>query len=97
MSFTNEHVLVVGAGAAGHSAASTLRREGYAGRLTVLHGERHRPYNRTLVNKGFLPGLLTADQMALPDLQAIEVEVVAATAAAHDAAASEMVLEGGER
>jgi putative flavoprotein involved in K+ transport len=55
---TEQHIVVAGAGAAGHSAASTLRQEGYTGPLTVVHGEAHPPYNRTLVNKAVLPGLL---------------------------------------
>ena len=61
-------VVVAGAGAAGHSAARTLRQEGYTGPLTVLHPEPHAPYNRTLVNKAVLQGLLTAEQIALPSL-----------------------------
>ncbi len=92
-----QHVVVIGAGAAGHSAASTLRQEGYAGRLTVLHGEAHRPYNRTLVNKGVLPGLLTAEQISLPTLELLDVDVVTARVTALEADASELLLAGGDR
>ena len=91
------HVVVVAAGAAGHAAASTLRRDGYGGRLTVLHGEPDRPYNRTLVNKGVLPGLLTADQIALPALRALEVELVGTRATGLDPQTAEVVLDNGER
>ena len=92
-----QHVVVMGAGAAGHSAASTLRQEGYTGRLTVLHGEAHRPYNRTLVNKGVLPGLLTAEQIALPALELLDVDAVTARVTALDTDASELLLAGGKR
>lgn len=89
--------VIVGAGAAGHSAATTLRREGYDGPLTLVHNEASRPYNRTLVNKAVLPRLLTADQAALPPLDALDVKVLAGRAVGLDADAREVVLDSGER
>jgi 3-phenylpropionate/trans-cinnamate dioxygenase ferredoxin reductase subunit len=94
---TEQHVVVVGAGAAGHTAALTLRQEGYTGRLSVVHGEAHPPYNRTLVNKGALPGVLTPEQIALPPLDSLDVQVRPAIATEYDADAAELVLTGGER
>jgi NADPH-dependent 2,4-dienoyl-CoA reductase/sulfur reductase-like enzyme len=44
------HVLIVGAGAAGTSAATELRRLGFRGQVTILNGEEVPPYNRTMVN-----------------------------------------------
>ena len=88
---------MAGAGAAGHSAAMTLRQEGYAGPLTVLHPEPHAPYNRTLVNKAVLQGLLTADQIALPSLASLDVHVIRAGAVAIDPSASVLLLDNGER
>jgi NADPH-dependent 2,4-dienoyl-CoA reductase/sulfur reductase-like enzyme len=94
---TEKHIVVAGAGAAGHSAASTLRQEGYTGPLTVVHGEAHPPYNRTLVNKAVLPGLLAPEQIALPPLDALDVRVLNARVAELDADATELVFEDGER
>jgi NADPH-dependent 2,4-dienoyl-CoA reductase/sulfur reductase-like enzyme len=78
-----EPVVVVGTGAAGHAAASRLRKEGVEGRVVLVHGESPAPYNRTLVDKALLPGLLTAEQVALPALEG--VEMVAGRAVALDA------------
>lgn len=58
-SSTSDHRLmaIVGAGAAGTSAAITLRREGYAGRIVLLSRERRLPYDRTLLSKEVLQGI----------------------------------------
>ena len=90
-------VVVAGTGAAGHSAARTLRAEGYTGPLTVLHAEPHAPYNRTLVNKAVLQGLLTAEQIALPSLEALDVRLVRAGVFAIDPDASVLLLDNGKR
>lgn len=89
-------VVVVGAGAAGHAAAATLRREGYAGSVVVVHGEPGAPYNRTLVDKAILQGLLTLEQAALPAV-ADDVELVPARATALDASAAAVTLSDGRR
>lgn len=97
MNETNAGVVVVGAGAAGHSAASTLRKEGYARAVTILHAELYAPYNRTLVNKALLQGLLTAEQIALPPLDALDVQFLRATAATIEPDASAVLLDNGQR
>lgn len=48
------HVVIVGAGAAGTASAVELRRLGFEGDLTIVHGEEAGPYNRTAVNKALL-------------------------------------------
>lgn len=88
-------VLIVGAGAAGHSAATTLRSAGFTGTLRIVHDEPQPPYNRTLVDKGILPGLLTAEQTALPALEPLGVETVNGRAVALEAAEQVLRLEGG--
>jgi NADPH-dependent 2,4-dienoyl-CoA reductase/sulfur reductase-like enzyme len=63
-------VVVVGAGLAGLSAASELRRLGWGGRLVIVGNERHRPYRRPPLSKDFL---LAATSPALELPQAEEV------------------------
>lgn len=62
-----EGIVIVGSGAAGASAAGTLRAEGYDGSITVVRGEDPVPYNRTTVNKSLLQGALTVDDVTLPE------------------------------
>ncbi|WP_079041424.1 NAD(P)/FAD-dependent oxidoreductase [Streptomyces sp. Root264] len=58
-------VAVVGASLAGLSAARSLRRQGYDGRLVVIGDELHRPYDRPPLSKEFLAGALTEADLAL--------------------------------
>ncbi len=51
-------VAVVGGSLAGLRAAEALRREGFAGELTVIGAERHRPYNRPPLSKQILAGVM---------------------------------------
>ncbi|MGX9885376.1 NAD(P)/FAD-dependent oxidoreductase [Streptomyces sp. NPDC002276] len=58
-------VAVVGASLAGLSAARSLRRQGYDGRLVVIGDELHRPYDRPPLSKEFLAGTLGEADLAL--------------------------------
>ncbi|MEW1778888.1 FAD-dependent oxidoreductase [Streptomyces sp. NPDC086777] len=49
-------VVVVGAGAAGVQTAVALRERGYAGPVTLVGSERHRPYDRPPLSKAVLRG-----------------------------------------
>lgn len=60
-------VVIVGAGAAGATAAGTLRNAGYPGPITVVRGEEGMPYNRTVVNKALLQGMLDVGKVTLPE------------------------------
>ncbi|OIK02071.1 NAD(P)/FAD-dependent oxidoreductase [Streptomyces monashensis] len=67
-------VAVVGASLAGLSAARSLRKRGYDGRLVLVGEESHRPYDRPPLSKEFLAGTLGEAELALErddeDLQA---------------------------
>jgi NADPH-dependent 2,4-dienoyl-CoA reductase/sulfur reductase-like enzyme/nitrite reductase/ring-hydroxylating ferredoxin subunit len=56
--------VILGAGAAGNAAAETLRQEGFTGRLVMITGEPHLPYDRPNLSKGYLSG--EAGPEALP-------------------------------
>ncbi|MFF4275185.1 NAD(P)/FAD-dependent oxidoreductase [Streptomyces sp. NPDC001536] len=58
-------VAVVGASLAGLSAARSLRRQGYDGRLVVIGDELHRPYDRPPLSKEFLAGTLGETELSL--------------------------------
>ncbi|MFD2093790.1 NAD(P)/FAD-dependent oxidoreductase [Blastococcus deserti] len=58
-------VAVVGASLAGLSAVRALRRQGFEGRLVLVGGEPHRPYDRPPLSKDFLAGTLGEPDLAL--------------------------------
>ncbi|MEU9174820.1 FAD-dependent oxidoreductase [Streptomyces sp. NPDC048420] len=82
-------VAVVGASLAGLSAARSLRKQGYDGRLVVIGDELHRPYDRPPLSKEFLAGTLGEAELALEadgeDLRAEWLLGVRATALDHAA------------
>lgn len=51
-----DRVIVVGGGLAGVRAVEALRGKGYAGALTLVSAERHRPYDRPPLSKAVLAG-----------------------------------------
>lgn len=56
---------MVGASLAGLSAARSLRKQGYDGRLVVIGDEQHRPYDRPPLSKEFLAGKIGEVDLAL--------------------------------
>ena len=60
-----DSVIIVGAGAAGDSAAETLRREGYEGRLTLYDPDPDAPYDRPNLSKDYLAGTASEDWIPL--------------------------------
>ncbi|HVR10434.1 MAG TPA: FAD-dependent oxidoreductase [Thermoanaerobaculia bacterium] len=51
-----ESVVIVGAGAAGNAAAQRLRRDGYAGPVTMIGADDSPPYDRPNISKDYLAG-----------------------------------------
>ncbi|MDI1480283.1 FAD-dependent oxidoreductase [Polyangium sp. y55x31] len=96
---TPSSVLVVGASAAGLSVAEALRREGFAGRVTLLGAERHLPYDRPPLSKKVLSGAFKPEQTLLrPEsaLAKLDVEFVLGDPAIRlDAAAREVTTASG--
>lgn len=78
---------MVGASLAGLSAARSLRKQGYGGRLILIGDELHRPYDRPPLSKDFLSGTLGEAELALEtddeDLQAEWLLGVRATGLDH--------------
>jgi apoptosis-inducing factor 3 len=60
-----ERIVIVGGGAAGFAAAEMLRREGFAGALTLISADADAPYDRPNCSKDYLAGNAPEDWMPL--------------------------------
>ncbi|RFU38408.1 FAD-dependent oxidoreductase [Actinomadura logoneensis] len=90
---TQERIVVVGASLAGSRAAVTLREEGFAGALTLVGAEPHRPYNRPPLSKSVLEG---DDDVSLAGSEEIEADWLVGRAAVRlDTAARTVTLDDG--
>lgn len=75
-----DHVVVVGAGLAGVRSVEALRAHGFAGRITLIGEEPHRPYDRPPLSKAVLLGE-TDSTVVDSDLDALDVHLCLGTAA----------------
>jgi apoptosis-inducing factor 3 len=95
----SERVVIVGGGAAGFAAAEMLRREGFAGSVTLLSSDDTAPYDRPNCSKDYLAGNAPEDWMPLkpPEFYAqhsIALEL-GAEVTAIDPKARQVTLAGG--
>lgn len=69
MSDSTAHVVIVGAGHAGGTAAALLRQYGHEGPITMVGDEPIAPYQRPPLSKAWLKGEADADSLALKPLE----------------------------
>ncbi|MDF3625458.1 FAD-dependent oxidoreductase [Brytella acorum] len=62
----NEIVAILGVGAAGVTAAATLRHLGFAGKIVMVGPEKGNPYERTALSKAYLAE--PKEEASLPDI-----------------------------
>ena len=94
-----KRIVVVGASAAGLAAAEALRREGYAGAVTLVGDEPHTPYDRPPLSKQLLASQWQPDRLALrskAELSALHLDLrLSVTATGLDPDARRVHLSGG--
>jgi NADPH-dependent 2,4-dienoyl-CoA reductase/sulfur reductase-like enzyme/nitrite reductase/ring-hydroxylating ferredoxin subunit len=95
----SQHVVIVGAGAAGSAAAEMLRRCGHDGRVTIVDQEPDSPYDRPNLSKDYLAGNAPEEWIPIRPAdfyQQHRIDVVRARAARLDPVAHRLELEGRE-
>ena len=100
MSDLGAHVVILGAGHAGGTAAALLRQYGHTGKITLVGEEPIPPYQRPPLSKAWLKGEADADSLALKPLEFYaehDIDFLPNTRAVKIARADKTVtLEGGE-
>ncbi|MEU5304306.1 NAD(P)/FAD-dependent oxidoreductase [Streptomyces noursei] len=93
-------IVIVGASAAGLTAAETLRRRGWDGTLTLIGEESRPPYDRPPLSKQILTGAWGPERATLrsqPDLARVRADLrLGQRAVALDVPGRRVSLEGGE-
>jgi 3-phenylpropionate/trans-cinnamate dioxygenase ferredoxin reductase subunit len=95
-----DHIVIVGAGAAGTAATLTLRQHGHDGPIVLVDPDPDAPYDRPNLSKDFLAGTAPAEWLPLPgtsDWEALNVERVVAAADRLDTPTRTMYLADGRR
>jgi NADPH-dependent 2,4-dienoyl-CoA reductase/sulfur reductase-like enzyme len=91
-------IVVVGASLAGLRAVELIRRANYRGRLVLIGGEKHLPYDRPPLSKEILRGEWEPERLALRrrSYDDLDVELMLGRPAVSlDAEAKKVFLEGG--
>lgn len=71
-----DRIVIIGAGQAGFSAASTLRKEGFEGQIDLIGNEPHLPYQRPPLSKKYLLGEMSADRLTFRDEEYFSDEAI---------------------
>ena len=93
-------IVIVGAGAAGNSAAEKLRREGYAGKLTLVGAESSLPVDRPNLSKDYLAGTAPEEWIPLRSedfYREQRIELVQTKVSSIDTSAKSVTLADGSR
>jgi 3-phenylpropionate/trans-cinnamate dioxygenase ferredoxin reductase subunit len=95
-----EHIVIVGAGHAGGSAAAFLRQYGFAGPITLIGDEPIAPYQRPPLSKAWLKGEADAESLLLRPAGFYDENNITLRLDARverlDRAAKTLALKGGE-
>ena len=95
----SERVVIVGGGAAGFAAAEMLRREGFAGSVTLLSSDDAAPYDRPNCSKDYLAGNAPEDWIPLKPPAFYQEHSIAVELRSDvigiDAKARQVVIAGG--
>ncbi|MGB0212641.1 FAD-dependent oxidoreductase, partial [Algiphilus sp.] len=59
----DQHYVIIGAGQAGAEVASSLRKRGFEGRITLIGEEQAPPYRRPPLSKAYFSGDATGDSL----------------------------------
>ncbi|GAA1994782.1 NAD(P)/FAD-dependent oxidoreductase [Microbacterium pumilum] len=93
------HIVIVGGGVAAGKAAETLRKDGFAGDVTIVAAEPHPPYQRPPLSKGYLAGEEGLDAAVLhpaPWYADRDIELrISTTATRLDPVAHRLETDGG--
>ncbi|MDT5019071.1 MAG: hypothetical protein QOD39_5231, partial [Mycobacterium sp.] len=61
----NQTVVIVGSSVAGVRTARALRSQGFGGRVVLIGGEEHLPYDKPPLSKQFLAGSWGQDRVTM--------------------------------
>ena len=90
------HFLLVGFGAAGAMAASTLRREGFTGKITAFDPVADEPVDRTQLSKQALAGKMPPEKTQLHLAESLHVDHQPVAVKKLSAAEKSVTLASGE-
>lgn len=88
-----KHIVIVGNGIAGLTAADTLRRHGFNGKLTVIGDEPYATYSRPALSKAALAGGSTVQASFLPERTHEVTEILGRAAAGLDTERRAVLLD----
>jgi len=93
----SRRIVIVGASIAGITAAEELRAGGFDGTITLIGDETEQPYSKPPLSKAFLAGEETDDDIRLPDLDHLGIDlIVGMTAHGLDRDRRRVLLDGDD-